>query len=583
MNKYKIFTTETQRTQRKNLFQTLRSPCLGGKTQFGSVAALITILVVMFVLTACATQVSSSSPDSPASQAIATATIVPELPANQKPQAQQGGRNQGTRAPQPQNTPQAKPSPQNPQARQTPQTKPTVQNNGGSDASQSLSLDVPAHPVDVVLGRPTQRSITASVLAYQDGEVYIAFDTQSGAHPNKTTTRTLTKNQPAEMLIEALQPNTQYFYQVFYRTGNSGAFAALAEKSFYTQRTVGSTFTFDIQADSHLDSNSSLDVYARTLANETADKPDFLIDLGDTFMTDKYQPHTAAQKQYFAQRYFLGTLAPSPLFLVIGNHDGETSFDSRSGRGNSPAEIQTWAAKMRTQFFPNPTPNDFYTGNATPDKNVGALQNYYAWEWGDALFVVLDPYWFTPATRSNTSDNWNPTLGAAQYQWLKKTLEASRAKWKFIFIHQLVGGLDKDGRGGIEVAKYFEWGGKNTDGSDGFAAKRLGWAMPIHQLLVANKVTAVFHGHDHLFVKQELDSIVYQEVPQPSAARFDQVNSAKDYGYLTGDVLPSSGHLRVIVSPSQVTVDYVRAYLPRDENAQRKNGMVDYTYTISAQ
>jgi hypothetical protein len=41
--------------------------------------------------------------------------------------------------------------------------------------------------------------------------------------------------------------------------------------------------------------------------------------------------------------------------------------------------------------------------------------------------------------------------------------------------------------------------------------------MPIHQLLVRNKVAAVFHGHDHLFAKQDLDGIVYQEVPQPSS------------------------------------------------------------------
>lgn len=106
--------------------------------------------------------------------------------------------------------------------------------------------------------------------------------------------------------------------------------------------------------------------------------------------------------------------------------------------------------------------------------------------------------------------------------------------------------------------------------------------MPIHQLLVANKVTAVFHGHDHLFVKQELDGIIYQAVPQPSAARYDQINSAKEYGYITGDVLPSSGHLRVTVSSAQVKIDYVRAYLPQDENAQRKNGKVDFTYTLSA-
>jgi len=52
--------------------------------------------------------------------------------------------------------------------------------------------------------------------------------------------------------------------------------------------------------------------------------------------------------------------------------------------------------------------------------------------------------------------------------------------------------------------------------------------------------------------------------------------------YVTGDVLGGPGHLRVTVSASQVTVDYIRAYLLQDENAQRKNGKVDYTYTLTA-
>ena len=75
--------------------------------------------------------------------------------------------------------------------------------------------------------------------------------------------------------------------------------------------------------------------------------------------------------------------------------------------------------------------------------------------------------------------------------------------------------------------------------------------MPIHQLLVANHVTAVFHGHDHLFVKQELDGIIYQEVPQPSAARANATDSAAEYGYVQRRFLGSPGHLRVTVSPDR--------------------------------
>jgi hypothetical protein len=519
------------------------------------------------MLTACTTQSTAPASSEPVSQASQSS-------ANPTPQAQ--GKNQGTRAPQQQNTPVPRDTPQ-PKQQQNTAPRQTPQNTGGSDATQNQALDMPAHSIDVILGRPTQKSITASIVAYQDGEGYIEFGTQAGVHPNKTPIQKLTREQSIEILMDALSPNTQYFFQVFYRAGNAGAFASLAEKSFYTQRTSGSTFTFDIQADSHLDSNSNLDVYARTLANMVADKPDFLIDLGDTFMTNKYQPYTASQKQYLAQRYFLGLLAPSPLFLALGNHDGEGAPQNATLN-----DMSTWAAKLRTQYFPNPMPNDFYSGNATTDKLVGELENYYAWEWGDALFVVRDPYRFTTQQRGGGSDIWNTTLGTAQYQWLKKTLETSRAKWKFVFIHQLVGGLDSNGRGGVEAAKLYEWGGNNADGSYGFAAKRPGWAMPIHQLLVQNKVTAVFHGHDHLFVKQDLDGIVYQEVPQPSNARSDQTNNAKEYGYVTGDVLGGPGHLRIAVSSSQVKIDYVRSYLPEDENTQRKNGKVDYSYTLTA-
>jgi hypothetical protein len=77
-----------------------------------------------------------------------------------------------------------------------------------------------------------------------------------------------------------------------------------------------------------------------------------------------------------------------------------------------------------------------------------------------------------------------------------------------------------------------------------------------------------------------LDGVVYQEVPQPSNRGYDNISSAAEYGYVNGDILGNSGHLRVRVSPTEVTVDYVRAYLPQDENAQRVNGAVSYSYTL---
>lgn len=282
----------------------------------------------------------------------------------------------------------------------------------------------------------------------------------------------------------------------------------------------GQTFTFTITADSHLDENTSRELYERTLKSAAADKPVFHVDLGDTFMSEKQKN----EQQYADQRRYFDLLK-APVHLVTGNHDGECGRYLDDTTNN----LALWSRAMRLKYFP------------------GQEKNYYSWEQGNALFVALDPYWFTPRQPRGV-DNWVRTLGKEQYDWLKKTLETSKAAFKFVFIHQLVGGEDQAGRGGVEVANLFEWGGKE------FKEKRPGWAMPIHQLLVTNRVSIVFHGHDHLYAKQDLDGLVYQCVPQPGDPR----GGTETYSYRQGTILPSSGYLRVTVSDKEAKVEYVR-------------------------
>ena len=434
--------------------------------------------------------------------------------------------------------------------------------------------DVPEHRLDVILGMPTATSVTLSVLAYADAKAYVAFGTAKDELSLRTDVQELKKGLPQEIVLPKLKPDTQYYYQV--RDPSDKPLAGgEAIGTFHIQRPPGSVFVFTVQADSHLDENTSTDLYRRTLANALADKPDFHIDLGDTFMTDKHPGRDSAAKQYLAQRYYLGLVGQSaPVFLVLGNHDGE---DSKLLRGGADS-LAVWSNTMRKRYFPNPLPDGFYSGNSTKDPLAGLLQDYYAWEWGDALFVVLDPYWHSSGKRGD--DCWGLTLGKDQYDWLKKTFEASKAKFKFVFIHQLVGGLDKQGRGGAEAAPFGDWGGKNADGTDGFKEHRAGWEISIHQLLVRNHVSIVFHGHDHLFAKQDLDGIVYQEVPQPGFPGLGSPRAAAEYGYKDGTILGGCGHLRVAVSESKAMVEYVRAVLPKDEDRSQKNGQVDCAYEV---
>ena len=414
----------------------------------------------------------------------------------------------------------------------------------------SKCSDVPAHDFDLILGRPGSNAVTVSVLCYAAAEGCIAYGTQAGKLSTRTPARAFRKGEPREIVLTPLQPSTQYFYQLQLAQTNS------AELAFHTARPPGSSFRFTITADSHMDEHTEPAVYERTLANALTDAPDFHIDLGDTFMSEKHESRAAAAKQYLAQRYYFGQLCQSsPLFLVLGNHDGE----SPRGRGRDADGLAVWSNTMRKRYFPNPVPDGFYTGNGIPHAAAGLLQDYYAWEWGDALFVVLDPFWFTQRARGR-DDNWSRSLGVGQYDWLKRTLEGSTAKFKFVFIHHLVGGLDDQSRGGSEAASFYEWGGKNADRTDGFKQNRPGWPAPIHQLLVRNKVSVVFHGHDHFYAKQDRDGIVYQEVPQPGyPGEAREPRSAAEYGYTSGTILGSSGHLRVKVSAARTTVDYVRS------------------------
>ena len=421
---------------------------------------------------------------------------------------------------------------------------------GRMPAQNSPCNDVPAHPFDIILGRPTSDSTTVSVLAYQDTEGCVAYGTQRFKYTQQTPRRLFKKDEPAEIRLCSLQPDTQYFCE-FRGLGTNSA-----EAAFHTHRPPGRPFTFTVTADSHLDSNT----------NAHADAPDFHLDLGDTFMTEKHESREAAFKQYLAQRFYFGQLCRSaPLFLVLGNHDGEAP----RGRGDETDSLAVWSCLTRKKFFPNPEPDSFFSGNAAKHPEAGLLQDYYAWEWGDAQFIVLDPFWYTQQQRGQ-KDNWKRTLGSGQYQWLTRTLEGSKAKFKFVFIHHLVGGFDNQCRGGAEAAPFFEWGGNNPDGTEGFKEHRPDWPLPIHQLLVRNRVSIVFHGHDHLFAKQELDGIVYQECPQPGDPA-GGTRHAAEYGYTSGVLLGSSGHLRVAVAPQQTTVAYVRS-----------DGSSAHTYTLSA-
>jgi uncharacterized protein (TIGR03437 family) len=465
-----------------------------------------------------------------------------------------------------------------------------------------------ANTITTVLGQPTDRSITVNIRGDAPLELYFEYGTKPGSYTSRTKSVTTTTDPYAsgfylsQSVMDGLVPDTSYCYRMQSRpAGSSAAFAPGAESCFHTQRPPGSSFVFAIQGDSHPEREKTMfsrDLYLQTLAAVAKEQPDFYLTSGDDFSVDTLPtPYTSAAVtgRYTLQLPYFDVLTRStPLFLVTGNHE-ETSlsnFNLPPDSANSN-QVPIWAQNAHNLYYPSPAPNDpvtgaFYTGNTTNIPGIGLLRDYYAWQWGDALFVVIDPYWSSPAQvdtglggQNNTGggktpDRWQITHGDAQYFWLKQTLEQSKAKWKFIFAHHVMG----TGRGGIEIANQFEWGGQNANGTQGFAANRPTWTAPIHQLMVANKVTVFFQAHDHVFAHQELDGVVYQELPNPADNTYTAFNAD---AYKTGDVFPNAGYVKVNVNPASVKVEYIRQFLPQDQKApDAVNGMVQFAYTIPA-
>jgi len=437
-----------------------------------------------------------------------------------------------------------------------------------------------------LLTRPGNTSVMVNLVPKEDMELYAIYGTSPEGYSCETPAVYAKAGIPLNITIQGLLPDNQYYYRTCYKETGLTGFNSGPEHTFHTGRSPGSTFTFDIQADSHPERLKTMfdpALYDLTMRNVVKDRPDFYLSLGDDFSIDNLigkdqLSQASVDAVYLNQRHYLGQVgSDAPVFLVNGNHEEA----ARYLLDGTPDNAAVYAGNSRMKLFPQPVPDAFYSGDNEAVKFVGLPGDYYAWRWGDALFVVIDPYWHSPVSVDNVvgkdtpkkRDLWEVTLGEIQYQWFKKTLEETDAPYKFVFTHHVLG----TGRGGIENAGLYEWGGRNQKGTWEFNTKRPGWELPIQQVMAENNVTIFFQGHDHLFARQELDGVTYQEVPCPADPTYSTFNSD---AYTSGTKLPNSGHLRVTVSPQNVTVDYVKSYLPGKETASDKNGMVAYSYTL---
>lgn len=448
-----------------------------------------------------------------------------------------------------------------------------------------------------ILGRPTKNSAALSLVASAASELYVEFGVSKTKFTGKTDIKSLKVNDPQVFELAGLPASSKIYYRLRYRASGTGAFAAGTILSFSTAKASGKAFAFTVQGDTHPERAGKMfnaDLYTVAMKNIVAQQPDFHILLGDDFSIDpligKNQANQASiEKVYSTHRQWLAISGGSvPIFLVNGNHEQAAQY-LLDGTSANPAVL---AGLARLKYFPLPINDGFYSTDAKEVEHVGNPRDYYSWNWGDATFITLDPYWHSKSAVDNaagvsndqsqtnkkagggsgkTADLWQVGLGDEQYQWLKTILETSKSKYIFVFAHHVMG----TGRGAVEVSYNYEWGGKDPGNKTTFKEQRPTWELPIHDLMVKHGVSVFFQGHDHIFVTQSRDGLVYQSMPNPADDTFSMFN---EDAYKTGTKAPNSGHVRVTVGSTAAKVEYFLA--ARTQDTKRKNRSIAHSYSV---
>jgi hypothetical protein len=287
----------------------------------------------------------------------------------------------------------------------------------GAPAMHAKAASTITFTAEELLGKPEDDRITINIVPASTIEYHYQYGLTSGANTWSTDNVTATGGQPSEITITDLTPNTQYYYRMRYHLPGETDWVERTEHSFWTQRALGSTFVFDIVSDSHAMYNTQ---YQQACQNMAADQPDFVFDLGDTFMADNDTNQSQVDQEYLAQRdplYFDAFGHSAALFLASGNHENEEGWNL----DDTPFSIALGSIQARKAYYPTPIDDDFYSGNTDILAVINAAtygdqyrEDYYAWTWGDALFVVFDPFQYTMQNPYGTMTRLAVTAGTGR-------------------------------------------------------------------------------------------------------------------------------------------------------------------------
>ncbi len=411
-----------------------------------------------------------------------------------------------------------------------------------------------------LVGRPTANSAILQLVA---GNNQIEVEVRLMPQQDVRARTTLAGGEAHDLVLEKLQPGTEYRYELI-ASGEPAEIDEVHTGRFVTQRPPGSRFRFAVISDTHLPVAAPewLDPLSRELfayelhdfltsrieigtvirqvmASIRQQEVDFIICLGDMLhnfrgFNDPFPSALIAEMSYLDLRAHLGqTTAEAAFFAVIGNWDGESGWQ--------PRVLSRFGQHARKRLIPNPLPNRPGAADHTYLPGGSTNEDFYAWHWGDALFIVLNVMSYTPTKHTlqpdddGTADDW--TLGPEQFAWLETSLASSQARHKMIFIHHPVGG-----NGGDEENSAYGRGGGRAAG--------VGEQAKVHALMRQHGVQIFFYGHDHVATDMVVDGIHYT---LPSSAGAPWKFDSSETGY--EDYQEASGYALVEVGSEQVTVE----------------------------
>ncbi|MCA9485586.1 MAG: metallophosphoesterase, partial [Nanoarchaeota archaeon] len=451
--------------------------------------------------------------------------------------------------------------------------------NGDSTASQRSfgvydSLCDYALNGSTFLSAVTETSAKAGIVANDDVDFFMAVGTSSGNYTlNTSVTEDVETLYSAEVNLTGLTANTRYFYRPYVRrNGTSENYCAFhAERNFTTTRPSGTAFSWAHLTDSHWyrpfiyqPNVTGQNRYLNTTEQIRSEDFDFVIDTGDTAMT--HVGCTAASDQadtdfrYLTTRNAYAADLPFPIYMSLGNHEAEFDFGGTAGHSE---QLMNWSTLSRLKYWTAPTNETYSYGGSSGTLNGQNLRNYYAFDYGDATFIILDTYRYNNRS-GGIQDPSQWTLGREQFEWLNQTLASSNKKWKFLFGHHILGGGDNSVCG----YHYGDGGGNYSQTGDAQYGQ-----IAINPLMERYNAQFYVYGHVHHFAHDWANWASYNRtnyvnyVLASSPTQDNVCADAERVGMYDNEIC-EWGYAKFDVSPNNVTLQFIN-----------QTGEVLYSYT----